>query len=301
MAKPGFVVDIPVNVSERLPWLEKVKFGLHCAQIVLIFMTICVIAPLIADEVKAYGGSSPGPNFTIVVCVFTFTAPPLLLYFPWAYEKQNKFKRLGKFALKPRTNLIFAGFNTIVWGAAGIAMTVHSNNSANCADPTMCNLGRAGAAFTWLTCLTWLGCLICTTIVFWTEKQQVQQNIKQNRQDRMEALEAQELDDQPGNDYHRQKYEMDEDDIGGMRPQSFEQARPLQSPAFDSYQQQHQQHQPPPPQHHQQYEASPFDDPAYYQPPAPEPSAPYAPYDPHQGGSGFAMPDHARYTPEPRH
>lgn len=48
------------------------------------------------------------------------------------YEKYNKFKRLGKFCLKNRTNLIFCGFNTFMWATAGIAITVQANNPDNC-------------------------------------------------------------------------------------------------------------------------------------------------------------------------
>ncbi|ORX57025.1 hypothetical protein DM01DRAFT_1382402 [Hesseltinella vesiculosa] len=307
MAKQDFIVDIPVNVTEKLPWLSRVKFVLHCIEFALIFLTICIIAPLIADEVKSHGGSSPAPNYTLVVCIFTVTAPIVLVYFPWAYEHQNKFKKFGKFAMKPRTNLIFDAFNVVVWGSAGIAMTVHANSGVDCSDSNMCNLSRTGAAFAWLTCLVWLGSLICTTLVFWNEKSIIQQNLKQSRHDRLQALESQaqqEQDDFDDNAYHRPKYEMEEDDIGGMRPQSFEQARPLQTPPLQPPH--HQQGQPAYDPHYQQpaHEGSPFEDPAYYHPPAPQPSAPYDPYDPHQQGlnSGFSMPDPARYgaqTPDP--
>lgn len=59
--------------------------------------------------------------------------PFLLVYLPWMYEKHNKFKRLGKFCLKNRTNIIFCTFYTVFWATAGIAITVHSNDASNCA------------------------------------------------------------------------------------------------------------------------------------------------------------------------
>jgi hypothetical protein len=49
------------------------------------------------------------------------------------YEHHNKFKRLGKFCLKNRTNMIFCSFTTFLWATAGIGITVHSNNASNCA------------------------------------------------------------------------------------------------------------------------------------------------------------------------
>lgn len=54
------------------------------------------------------------------------------------YEKHNKFKRLGKFCIKNRTNIIFCTFYTFLWATAGIAITVHSNDASNCAfDPEL--------------------------------------------------------------------------------------------------------------------------------------------------------------------
>jgi hypothetical protein len=49
------------------------------------------------------------------------------------YERQNKFKRLGKFCLKNRTNFIFTGFNSFLWASAAIASTVHGNATSSCA------------------------------------------------------------------------------------------------------------------------------------------------------------------------
>ncbi|CAO3590527.1 unnamed protein product [Absidia cylindrospora] len=311
----GFTLEVPVNVPANMPWLSRVKMGFHFAQLVLTFLSICVIAPLITTESKYYGGSQPGPNYMLAMSILSVGIPAMLIYFPWAYEHQNKFKKAGKFALKPRTNMIFTSFYSVVWATCGIAMSVHANNAAHCALDgdlqkeygddyvsawaTQCNLGKAGAAFAWLTCLAWVGAWICTMIIFWKEKQTIQQNIKENKQNRLSALEQQQPqhggDDDP---FKGGYYNDDEDDIGGMRPQSFEQARPL--------------HTATPPPHHpsphqlppQHYESSPFEDPAYYQPPRPHSGGfdNQVPYDPPVGGGGFAMPEPSHYTsPQPSH
>src|SRR5690348_8069574 len=111
-----------------------------------------------------------------------------------------------------------------------------------------------------MTCIMWVATLIITLIIFWNEKQLVQQNIKESKQNRISHLEAQEaVAAATGeNNYHHNQYDIDEDDIGAGRPQSFEQARPLHD-VSPQYQQ--------PPHHQQQpYEASPFEDPSFYRP-----------------------------------
>ncbi|CAO3609991.1 unnamed protein product [Cunninghamella echinulata] len=307
MAK-GLSVEVPLNVSKSLPYLSRAKLGFHCAQLAMILLTICVVAPLIATENKYYGGSQPGPNYTIVMSILTIGVPIILIYFPWAYEHQNKFRRIGKFALKPRTNMIFTSFYSFVWATVGIAMTVHANNPSHCALDselqknfgddytsawaTQCNLGKAGAGFAWMTCLMWVGSLIITFIIFWNEKQIVQQNIKESKQSRISALEAQ---DNSG-DYHQPHHyddDIHEDDIGAVRPQSFEQARPLHDAS-------------PHQQHHQQYDAnaaSPFEDP-FYRPPPQNQSTNFDyqnPYDPPTGGFAMPQPGHYQSPPPPEH
>ncbi|CAO3623236.1 unnamed protein product [Cunninghamella blakesleeana] len=313
----GLAVEVPLNVGKSLPHLQRAKFVFHCIQLATILLTIFVVAPLIATENKYYGGSQPGPNYTIVMCVLSIGVPFILLYFPWAYEHQNKFKRAGKFALKPRTNMIFTSFYSFIWATCGIAMTVHANNPSNCnldgelqenfgdeytsAWATQCNLGKAGAAFAWITCIMWVATLIITFIIFWNEKQLVQQNIKESKQNRISHIEAQEAVAAAtgGNDYHHQ-YDVHEDDIGAGRPQSFEQARPLHdvSPQY--------QHQPSPQQHQQpSYEASPFEDPSFYRPPQNNTNFdyqnPYDPPNPNAGGFSMPQPSHYQSPPLPEH
>ncbi|KAI8089973.1 uncharacterized protein BX664DRAFT_334348 [Halteromyces radiatus] len=310
----GFTLEVPVNVPANMPWLSRVKTGFHFAQLAMIFLTICVVAPLISTENKYYGGSQPGPNYTLAICILSIVVPVILIYFPWAYEHQNKFKKIGKFALKPRTNMIFTSFNSVVWATCGIAMSVHANNPSHCALDsnlqktygddyvsawaTQCNLGKATAAFAWLTCIMWIGSWICTMIIFWNEKQIIQQNIKETKQNRLSVLEQQQQQEVGGNSTYRTPgyYGDEEDDIGGMRPQSFEQARPLHTAT------------PPPPLHHQvppqHYESSPFEDPAYYQPPQHHPNTydHQVPYDPPMQNTGFSMPDPSHYgSPAPDH
>lgn len=62
----------------------------------------------------------------------SLAVPIALIVFPTIYDRQGKFRRLGKFCLKPRTNLIFCGFYTVLWITCGIAITVHANNPDNC-------------------------------------------------------------------------------------------------------------------------------------------------------------------------
>lgn len=81
---------------------------------------------------KQQGGSQASPNWTLVVAVISWWVPVLLVYFPWMYESKNKFRKIGKFCMKPRTNLIFTAFNSVLWATAAIAMTVHANNASNC-------------------------------------------------------------------------------------------------------------------------------------------------------------------------
>lgn len=130
----GFKLDVPVDLSEQTTdKLDLTKKILHLITVATGILTICVVAPLIATEARYLGAGKAGPNYTLFVALVSLPVPLLLVYFPWMYEKQNKFKRLGKFCMKNRTNLIFCGFNTLLWATAGIAITVHSNNASNCA------------------------------------------------------------------------------------------------------------------------------------------------------------------------
>ncbi|KAI9491922.1 hypothetical protein BDB00DRAFT_766313 [Zychaea mexicana] len=189
-----------------MPHLSTVKVWLHLSQIVLTLLTICTVAPVIATEIRFYGGSQAGPNWTLVVAVFTIWIPLLLVYFPWAYDRKNKFKRIGKFCLKPRTNLIFTGFCSLMWAAAGIAMAVHANNPEHCnvdseladsdgdyasAWSAQCNCAKAAAGFSWITCFIWIATLICSVIIFWNEKQLIQKNLRDHERNKQEAASAQ--------------------------------------------------------------------------------------------------------------
>lgn len=151
-----FVLEAPLNVPDTMPWLSRAKSSSHLAQFGMTFLTVCVVAPLIATENKYYvrspplyhrmldspfrcrllcwqqSGSQPGPNFTLTISIFSIGIPVMLLYFPWAYHHHNKFKTLGKFAMQPRANIVFATFSTLAWAICGIAMTTHANNPAHC-------------------------------------------------------------------------------------------------------------------------------------------------------------------------
>lgn len=130
----GYKLDVPVDLSEQATdKLELAKKIIHLITGACNVLTVCVVAPLIATEARYLGAGVAGPNYTLFVALVSLPMPFLLVYFPWMYEKHNKFKRLGKFCLKNRTNLIFCSFHTFLWATAGIAITVHSNNASNCA------------------------------------------------------------------------------------------------------------------------------------------------------------------------
>ncbi|SAL94786.1 hypothetical protein [Absidia glauca] len=166
----GSALEAPFNVPDTMPWLSCAKTSSHLAQFVMTFLTACVVAPLIATENKYY----------------------------------VRFKCLGKFAMQPRANIVFATFYSLIWALCGIAMTAHANNPAHCtldfklqkqygddyakAWINQCNLSKAGAAFAWLTCVTWAGGWICTMILFWNDKQLIQQSIRENKQSRCSEL-----------------------------------------------------------------------------------------------------------------
>ncbi|KAI9258111.1 hypothetical protein BDA99DRAFT_539123 [Phascolomyces articulosus] len=311
--------EVPaVTPPKGFPAINTIKNILHGTQALGTFIVLCIIASVIATEYRFYDGSQPGPNWTLFVGIFSLGVPVCLIVFPWIYDKKGKFRRLGKFCMKPRTNLIFTGFYTGLWATAGIAMTVHANNPDHCnldaeraegdtdyaaAWPTQCTNAKVANGFAWTLSILWLLSLLCTLVIFFREKQIIQKNLRQhesNKQAVLQMQQQQEMDDDDmfdehvgagrhGDGYRPAGYYEDEgEDLGGMRPQSFEQARPLQeaTPPPQHMQQHHQQHRPEP-------EQSPFDSP--YDPPANDPhrmSYGYAQqpqqqqqqYDPHPGG-----------------
>ncbi|KAF1800928.1 hypothetical protein V8B55DRAFT_1531510 [Mucor lusitanicus] len=209
----GYKLDVPVDLSEQTTdKLELAKKIIHLVTGACGILTIAVVAPLIATEARYLGAGVAGPNYTLFVALVSLPVPFLLVYFPWMYEKYNKFKRLGKFCLKNRTNLIFCGFNTFLWATAGIAITVHSNNASNCAlNPdltetygddytsawsTQCNLAKVTAGFAWITCILWLVTLAITGVSFWKEKSLIQQRLNEHRLNKQSKLEEQRQQDE---------------------------------------------------------------------------------------------------------
>ncbi|KAF7723484.1 hypothetical protein EC973_001995 [Apophysomyces ossiformis] len=298
-------LELPVSVPDNMPHVGTAKAWLHVVQVVTTFLTICVVAPIIATENRFYGGSQPGPNWTLVVAIMSIVIPICLVYFPWAYDRQSKFKKLGKFFLKPRTNLIFTSFYSVLWATASISITVHSNNPVHCnfdsalqkkygdsymsAWATQCNLAKATAGFAWITCLMWVATLLCTLVIFWSEKQSVRNNLREHEMNKQMALNMQQEEEaRQYQSAHKDYYREEESDLGGGRPQSFEQARPLQAPV--------------PPAHH----ASPFESP--YDPPVgaeqPQQSyyhAPSAPPQPMPEQTDYAYQEYHQRTPEQAH
>ncbi|KAI9254471.1 hypothetical protein BDA99DRAFT_518497 [Phascolomyces articulosus] len=195
-------IDLPVTVPDNMPNLNSIKVWLHIFQFFCGFIALWTVVPVISAENRFYGGSQAGPNWTLVVSLLTIWIPPLLIYFPWMYHRKNKFRRVGKFALKPRTNMIFTAFCSMMWGSAAIAMTVHANNPDNCNIDTeraaddgeyesawsiQCNAAKAAAGFSWITCILCLGTLFCSGIILWNEKQLIQRNLREHERSKQEA------------------------------------------------------------------------------------------------------------------
>ncbi|KAI9319292.1 hypothetical protein BX666DRAFT_2092990, partial [Dichotomocladium elegans] len=266
------------------------------------------------------------PNWTLFCCLFSIGVPAGLVAFPWIYKKNGKFKKLGKFCIKPRTNMIFTSFYTLVWASAGIAMSVFSNDPNNCAIfgdmeeaygdeylnawPTQCNNAKVANGFSWTLCILWLMSLLCSLIILWKEKQIYQDNNKQYDQSRQNAL--------------QQKQQLDEEYARPLNytpspsPAPHTQPSPFDSP-YDMHiqqqQQQQQQQQPYDPYPEQPFSAvhtSPFQDPHYaqYSPEPPHNPAYVAPSPPQGHPPGgysptptpMPMPDPTLYhssTPDP--
>ncbi|KAG2182253.1 hypothetical protein INT43_007180 [Umbelopsis isabellina] len=278
----AFTVQLPITVPSNMPNLSTVKFWLHIIQFALTLLTIIIIAPVIGIEAKYWGGSKAGPNWTLVVCIITLLAPVAMIYFPWAYDRQDKFKVLGKFFIKSRTALVLTGFNSLLWATAAIAMTVHSTDAANCALDSdleksdgsyasswanQCNCGKAAAGFAWLTTFAWLGTVAVSAIVMYTEKQQIQQNLKTH-----EMNAAADRHGEPPMDPSYRPYDEEEFDGGVGGAGSYEQM-PLNSPAPEMHQQApYYDHSPParPQSHSPDYHG--YDSPTPMSIPMPQPT-----------------------------
>ncbi|CAO3587631.1 unnamed protein product [Absidia cylindrospora] len=193
--------------SNLKPSLQKytllhVKTWIHILQVISTLLSVSMVAPVIAVQLRFKGSSAPGPNYVLFVIVFTFLIPIFLALFPWLYETKNQMKRCGKFFLKPRTNLIFSGFYSLLWMTAGIAITTYSFNPDTCtldsnqkandyssAWTAQCNCAKAAVAFVWLTCLLWIITLFMAIIVFWKQKQLVQKNLQHMANAKPETVE----------------------------------------------------------------------------------------------------------------
>ncbi|KAI9322410.1 hypothetical protein BX666DRAFT_1894567 [Dichotomocladium elegans] len=248
-----------IKAPRGFPHTTTVKSIFHMLQALATVLTICVVAPVIATEVHFYGTSKPGPNYTLAVGLMSLAVPICLITFPWIYNRNGKFRRLGKFCLKPRTSLIFTAFYTGFWATAGIAMTVHANDSDNCilysdkeddfgddyrsAWPIQCSCAKATAGLAWTTCILWLCSLLCTLIIIFKEKKLIQKNIREHEANKnavlMQQQEQRDLDDElyaeeighHGSYRSSGYYEDDgEEGLGVIRPKSSDQARPFRDP-----------------------------------------------------------------------
>ncbi|CAO3576557.1 unnamed protein product [Absidia cylindrospora] len=182
--------------------LPRLQSWLHIAQVVFTVLSVSLIAPVIAIQLKFKGASAAGTNYVLFVAIFTFVIPICLVVFPWMYESKNKMKRCGKFFLKPRTNVIFTGFYSLLWLTAGIAVTTYAINPDSCnldsnikdagydsAWPAQCNCARVATVLVWITCLLWMTTLVMALVVFWKQKQLVQKNLQNIGKTKLETAE----------------------------------------------------------------------------------------------------------------
>ncbi|KAI9271296.1 hypothetical protein BY458DRAFT_474721 [Sporodiniella umbellata] len=287
----GFKLDVPMEVSEKTSsMIDTAKKVLHLVTLVTSLLTICMVAPMLSTESRYLGASKPGPGYCLFVAIVSFPIPFLLVYFPWMYEHHNKFRRPGKFCLKNRTNLIFCGFNSVLWATAGIATAVYANDASSCAiDPalrkafgdayvgawgTQCNLAKVAAAFAWITCILWLCTLLCSFISFWREKQDIQDRLKEHRISRQTKLE-----ETPAEEYNRPAHQ---DEEASYHQQQHESAPLNHTAHYDQPQ-----FQQSPYEGHASYHSSPYD------------GHSSTPYQQHNYENGSQYPPAAQYHTSP--
>ncbi|KAL7335310.1 hypothetical protein PS15p_200802 [Mucor circinelloides] len=178
------VDKLDFDTPSSLPKLGVYKVSLHCLQILLAFITLCVTAPVISAENAYKGSSQAAPNYTLAVTLITLFVSAPLVVFPWTMMSKKGLTAIRNFFLRPRTTVILTCFMTIGWFAAMISMTVHSTNASNCAlddalkkDPRyvqawskQCNSAKASAAFCWITFLVAAATVVCSAILLWHEK-----------------------------------------------------------------------------------------------------------------------------------
>lgn len=54
MGRENLSLELPVTVPDNMPHLATVKAWIHVVQAVLTVLTVCVVAPVIAIEIKYY-------------------------------------------------------------------------------------------------------------------------------------------------------------------------------------------------------------------------------------------------------
>ncbi|KAI9018080.1 hypothetical protein CLU79DRAFT_761636 [Phycomyces nitens] len=309
-------IDVPLSVPDSMPHLATVQIALHGAQILLSFLAVCMIGPVIGILNKYNGGSDPAPNWSLFVFFATFGTPFCIVFFPWAYERKTKFKKLAKFFLKPRTNIVFGIFDSVLWATAGIAMTVYSNKDSTCSFDaekeetfgssytgswaTQCNLAKAAAAFSWMTCILWTISLVCSLIDSFREKQAMRNNKKEQSLNRQSAAFQTDFEEE-----HVGKNYRPVQSFGGERFDG--QAATAQGSPFDSpYDPPAEQKQEVPQSHqdsyyhsspmapHEQHQYSYQD---YRQEGRPEPSAPFSDYQAQPGQ--YQSPAPLSFSPMP--
>ncbi|KAI7863990.1 hypothetical protein BDF14DRAFT_1839113 [Spinellus fusiger] len=192
IAKQSLVPELPVHVPENMPYLGSLNTLLHMLQTIITLLCICVVVPVLVIEIRYYGTSQTGPNYTLFATLISLIVPLFLIYFPWMYDRKNKCKTLGKFCLQPRTVFVLSIFYAMLWLLAGIAMTVHTHTASHCAiDPKLevsfgqsytsawahqCRCATVVMLMAWTLCVLWVASLLGSSIILWNEKQWMARN-----------------------------------------------------------------------------------------------------------------------------
>ncbi|RUP48219.1 hypothetical protein BC936DRAFT_144824 [Jimgerdemannia flammicorona] len=263
---PPLTVPVHVNLP-KLPWLSKVDFYLKIAEFFFTLIVIFCIIPVIVIESKYEGIGAAGPSWTLTVAVLSLTFPFMMAFFPYMYDKHDKFKTGAKVFGKARTNMILTVFWSLMWFTVVVTITVHTLKHENCywnedAKPgsliyefgstyahdwdSQCYAAKAGAGFAWLNWLAWLVTMLIGLKTYYEEKTLKAQAIPIESQEKASAIgrnkinqthgeEAASYRTPPPQNQDTQPNDDEEEQVAmGRINSSFEQSRPLTQPLLPS-------------------------------------------------------------------
>lgn len=126
-------LTVPVRVDlPSMPWLPKADMYIKIAEFVFTFIVVFCMIPVLISETKYLGVGSAGPSWTTTVAILSLPFPALMAFFPYMYDRYDRFKAGAKIFGKPRTNAILTGFWSVMWFTVVITITVHTLKPDNC-------------------------------------------------------------------------------------------------------------------------------------------------------------------------